>query len=280
MENASSAFLDAVRKSMRDIRNAVGGAEINPALLTAAERIQYEGYLRRQETDAAIKAHAANGLPIKEIGRRTGHSRKLVRSVMRGARGDVFRCRESSLEPFLAWLDDAWASGGRNGARLWRRLKAQGFRGSLRVVTEWATRRRRAEKAERSHRTPAARTIARLMSAGRDRMTRAKTVTIAAIENALPALVTARELVADFHTMVRRRAASALTDWLTIARDSLIVSFVNGMAKDINAVRAAIQSPWSNGQTEGQITKLKLVKRQIYGRAKLDLLEARLIGAV
>jgi transposase len=45
------------------------------------------------------------------------------------------------------------------------------------------------------------------------------------------------------------------------------------------AVSAAITTSWSNGQTEGQITKLKLVKRQMYGRAKLDLLQARLIGA-
>ncbi len=61
--------------------------------------------------------------------------------------------------------------------------------------------------------------------------------------------------------------------------ESLIASFVNGVAKDIRAVRAAIVSPWSNGQTEGQITKLKLVKRHMYGRGKLDLLQARLIGA-
>jgi transposase len=45
------------------------------------------------------------------------------------------------------------------------------------------------------------------------------------------------------------------------------------------AVRAAITSPWSNGQTEGQITRLKLVRRQMYGRGKIDLLQARLIGA-
>ena len=51
------------------------------------------------------------------------------------------------------------------------------------------------------------------------------------------------------------------------------------MSKDIDAVRAAIELSWSNGQTEGQITKLKLVKRQMYGRGKLDLLEARIIGA-
>jgi transposase len=65
----------------------------------------------------------------------------------------------------------------------------------------------------------------------------------------------------------------------TGARASLVASFVNGVAKDQAAVSAAITSPWSNGQTEGQVTKLKLVKRQMYGRAKLDLLQARLIGS-
>jgi transposase len=52
-----------------------------------------------------------------------------------------------------------------------------------------------------------------------------------------------------------------------------------GIRKDKAAVAAAIAEPWSNGQVEGQITKLKLVKRQMYGRAKLDLLEARILPA-
>jgi transposase len=56
-------------------------------------------------------------------------------------------------------------------------------------------------------------------------------------------------------------------------------SFANGVAKDEAAVRAAITLPWSNGQTEGQITRLKVVRRQMYGRGKIDLLQARLIGA-
>ena len=59
----------------------------------------------------------------------------------------------------------------------------------------------------------------------------------------------------------------------------LIASFATGIANDKGAVHAAITQPWSNGQVEAQITKLKLVKRQMYGRAKLDLLQARLIGA-
>jgi hypothetical protein len=82
MENASRAFLDAVRKSMRQIRTAIGATTINPALLTAAEKLQYEGYLRREETNAAILAMAKNGATIKEIVRRTGYGRGLTRKVL------------------------------------------------------------------------------------------------------------------------------------------------------------------------------------------------------
>ncbi|CAK7258126.1 transposase [Shinella sp. WSC3-e] len=146
MENASQAFLDAVRKSMRQVRMAIGTATVNPKLLTAAERLQYEGYLRREETNAVIRGFVSEGLSIKEIVRRTGHSRKLVRSVVRGQRTDIFRVRQTSLEPHLPWLEAQWDAGLRNGAELWRQLRLAGFGGGLRVVTEWATRRRRAEK--------------------------------------------------------------------------------------------------------------------------------------
>jgi hypothetical protein len=61
--------------------------------------------------------------------------------------------------------------------------------------------------------------------------------------------------------------------------DSALIVYHADIIADCDAVKAAILHSWSNGQTEGQITKLKLVKRQMYGRAKLDLLEARLIGA-
>jgi len=60
---------------------------------------------------------------------------------------------------------------------------------------------------------------------------------------------------------------------------SPLSSFAKGIIADRDAVKAAIIHSWSNGQTEGQITKLKLVKRQMYGRAKIDLLEARVTGA-
>ena len=263
------------------VRNVIGATRIEPELLTAAERLQYEGYLRREETNAAILELSKSGMAIKQIVRQTSYSRQLVRQVVRGERNDVFRTRQSSLDVHLPWLDEQWASGCRNGAELWRRLTARGFRGSLRVVSEWATRRRRAEKvdAENLQRIPSARTIARLMTIGRDRLSKAETVTVAAIEAGMPALVEAREIIAEFHVMVRRKAAAGLATWIERARASLVASFANGVTKDEAAVRAAITLPWSNGQTEGQITRLKLVRRQMYGRGNIDLLQARLIGA-
>lgn len=281
MENASAAFLGAVRKSMRQIRSALGAALVSPALLTAAERLQYEGYLRREEANADIVARFEGGATIKEIVRETGHSRGLVWKILRGQRGDIFRTRESSLEPHLHWLESEWAIGNRNGANLWRRLRASGFRGSLRVVSEWACRRRRVEKMDEAglRRTPSARTIARLMITDRDALTKAETLTIATIEEGIPALVEARATVIEFHTMIRKKTREDLDAWVDRARTGILASFANGVIRDRDAVAAAITNIWSNGQTEGQITRLKLIKRQMYGRAKLDLLEARLIGA-
>lgn len=281
MENASAAFLDAVRKSMRSIRAAIGATTIDPKLLTAAERLQYEGFLRREDANIAILALHKDGVPIKEIMRRLGYSRGLVRKVIRGLRSDVFRTRESTLDRYLSMLDEEWNGGCRNGAELWRRLKARAFAGSLRVVTEWATRRRRAEHATGQHvqKVPSARTIARMLTVGRDHLTKAETVTVTAIETEVPALSEARAVIDHFHTIIRTRIVSGLDQWIKAASNSLVASFARGIIKDLNAIRAAITEPWSNGQTEGQINRLKMVKRQMYGRAKIDLLEARLIGA-
>ncbi len=281
MENASRAFLDAVGKSMRQIRKSVGSAIIDPKLLTYAERLQYEGYLRRHETNEAILELSKQGVPIKQIVKRTGHSRKLVRNVLRGQRSDAFRVRQSSLENWLPWLDGRWEQGARNASALWREMREKGFRGQIGVVSEWARRRSLAEKADQSAlaRTPSARCIARLMTLARDDLSKSDAVLIAAIESNVPDLVIARILIADFQQMIRSKAAAKLDGWLEGAKASLVGSFANGVERDIAAVRNAIISPWSNGQTEGQITKLKLIKRQMYGRAKIDLLQARLVGA-
>ena len=85
-ENASAAFLGAVRRSMREVRQVLGPGPIDPMLLTAAERNQYEGWRRRVEADAAILRLVKDGFAIKEIVRRTGRARKVVRDIIRGSR--------------------------------------------------------------------------------------------------------------------------------------------------------------------------------------------------
>jgi transposase len=281
MENASAAFLDVVRRLMTTIRRATGTAVIDPTLLTRAERLQYDGYRRRERTTATIMRLVKGGFAIKAIVRRTGCSRKTVRQVMRGERSDVFRCRTSSLEPWLDRLDREWTAGCRNGAELRRRLRTRGFSGSLRVVGEWATRRRRSERAPAGglDRTPSARKLARLMMSGRTQLAKAEAVLVAVIESALPSLAKARELVERFRGMIGGGKGEGLEAWIDDAMASPLASFATGIHADREAVAAAIVEPWSNGQTEGQITKLKLVKRQMYGRGKLDLLRARLIAA-
>lgn len=281
MENSSRAFLDAVGKSMRQIRQAVGSNVIDPKLLTYAEKLQYGGYLRRQETNEVIRELSKKGTSIRQIVRQTGHSRKLVRDVLRGQRFDVFRTRPSSLDSWLPWLNGRWEEGARNALALWREMRTKGFAGQSGVVSQWAQRRRLAEKANESGlaRTPSARVIARLMTTARDDLARSEAILVAAIEVNVPELVVARTVIGDFQSMIRAKAAAKLDEWLQVAKISLVGSFAAGVEKDIAAVRNAIISQWSNGQTEGQITRLKLIKRQMYGRAKLDLLQARLIGA-
>lgn len=70
-----------------------------------------------------------------------------------------------------------------------------------------------------------------------------------------------------------------MADWIDEAEDSMIASFARGLRSDYAAVAAALREPWSNGQTEGQINRLKTLKRQMYGRANIDLLRARLVAA-
>jgi transposase len=282
IENASAALLDVVRQNMRAIRNVVASTAADPSVLTSAERRQWDGFQRRKETTDAVLALAREGTPIKEIVRRLGLARMTVRRIVRGGGLDMFRTRISTLEPHLAALDACWRNGCHNGAELWRRLRGDGFRGSRRVVSEWATRRRLEEKsahAQRSRKSPSARHIARILTICRDHVPAEHAASILQIETGVPDLIIARDLVDRFHAMIRERRSADLDPWIAAAKDSALSSFATGIASDRDAVHAAIVHPWSNGQAEGQITKLKLVKRQMYGRANLDLLEARVIGA-
>jgi transposase len=127
---------------MHAIRKSSATDDIDPALLSCAERKRWENFQHRKKTVDAVLQLLEQGTPLKQITRRLNLARQTVRRIARGGGLEVFRSRGSILEPYAETLDALWTGGCRNGAELWRRRRIQGFQGSLRVVAEWATRRR------------------------------------------------------------------------------------------------------------------------------------------
>lgn len=244
---------------MPSIRAALGLAAVDPSRLTSPKRRQHDGFRRREAGNAVVRRLAEAGIPIKGIVRRTGRSCKLVRAIVRGGGTEMFRPRTNLRDAFLSGVETEWAGGCRNGPELWRRVRAAGFVGALRVVTEWATRRRREDSGTQPSKPPSARAIARLLTGRRGRLTTVDAMLAATVEQAVPALAVARDLLARFHALLRSKSSADLDAWLADAAKSLLGSFATGLAADRDAVAAAMTEPWSNGQTEGQITKVKLM---------------------
>ena len=97
-----------------------------------------------------------------------------------------------------------------------------------------------------------------------------------------PEVARAQELALSFVRIIRERCAEELREWLINAQGSSLPefqSFARGLTDDLQAVKASLNYEWSNGQVEGQVHRLKMIKRQMYGRAKLDLLRARVLYA-
>jgi transposase len=97
-----------------------------------------------------------------------------------------------------------------------------------------------------------------------------------------PTIALAYELAQEFAEMARERTGQGFDGWLTRATSSRITEldrFARGLTDDRAAVEAGLSLAWSNGQTEGQVNKLKLLKRSMYGRANFDLLRLRLLQA-
>ncbi len=306
LENCSAAVLEAVKRNMPALRAAaqptttalaavaitvVPAADPDaPPTMTSAQRLQYEGWQRRVQVHGEVMRLHQQGVSVRQIARELALSRNTARRWMRGEQPELHRPRIHSLDPWRAVLERRWAEGCRNGAQLWRDLRDAGFAGGLRVVTEWASRQRLAGPEQQPGPAPAsavqpptrsvaypARRVARMLTADLAVLAEPDLGYVERLLALSPALAMVRDLAQRFGAMVRAHVADALTPWLTEAENSELRGFAAGLRQDEQAVRAALLLPWSSGQVEGQVTRLKLVKRQGYGRAKLDLLRARMI---
>lgn len=245
---------------------------------------------RRNDRFEQVRRLRAEGRGIRRIARELGMS---VKTVCRYLRQD--RCpdwnpghtRPSRLDRYRDQVDAYIRDGGRQAAELHRRLRAEGCRVSYHAVRRFFNRRLAATGLRRERRNaarlrPAPRPTARQLSFEYVRRAAKRTLDEANRMTKVcevSGLADELKLVDEFLGMTRQTNTTPLTDWLTRAEHSANASvrlFAASLRTDEAAVVAGLTTGWSNGPVEGQVGRLKLIKRSMYGRAGLRLLRARL----
>ena len=275
------------------VSSAAADAPAKPPL---AEQQKLARRTRRLSRYDEVIALRANGASVMDIHRSVGLSRK---TVMRWLNAGTYPKRQPgvrkqmSLTPHADYLAHRWHAGCHNVTQLWRDLRDErGFRGGLTTVTAWARVHLReatappngpAPEASREQRTttvrPGTRRAAWLLTTPSERLKAPEQRYVEAVCTASPALATVHALAMDFRRMLDTHDPDALGPWLDAAESSEFRSLGVSFRRDRDAVLAAILSPWSNGQVEGQVNRLKLIKRTMYGRASFPLLRRRVLAA-
>ncbi len=191
-----------------------------------------------------------------------------------------------------------WQAGNRNGLQLYRALTAQGYRGSSKAMYRYLERLRTPQrpslgvtpsKAQRPESVLASSALLENFSAQRatwlfvcqpEKLDERQQAELALIRQASPNAETAYGLAQAFMQMIREQTGQQLDTWLSLVEASHLPeleSFAKGIQQDKRAVFAGLTLPYSNGPLEGHVNRLKLIKRSMYGRAKLPLLRARVL---
>jgi hypothetical protein len=272
---------------------------------TRLERVCQERRQRRLALYDEVRALHTQGHGIRAIARQLDLSRQTVRRLVRA---DQFpeqasrRARASKLDPHIAYLEQQLLAGNDNARALWYELRdTYGYTGSRTLVSTWVARHRHLcptgplVRAARSGRPPAsappspssvrirsARQAAWLLVRRPDELEAEDGAIVERLCQSCPDIQIAYPLIQEFMRIVRERHRDALESWECRASSSGIaelLSFAIGLRRDQAAVAAALTLPFSNGQVEGQVNRLKLIKRSGYGRAKFDLLRRRVLAA-
>jgi transposase len=252
------------------------------------------GVARRQANYEQVRALHAKGTSVAQIARTVGIARMTVYRYLREGppqrKRHTVHGRQRVLEPYEPYLLQRWAEGCHTATRLWREIQAQGFAYSLTTVQRFVNQLRRAGPPPAAQRRtaltkpqgPPPRQVAALILRRPERRTDEQRAYLKPRGAADSTIATAVDLAADFLLMLRRREGARLPAWLDAAEASGIDElkrFASKLREDRDAVQAGLTRRYSNGQTEGQVTRLKLLKRQGYGRAKFDLLRKRVLHA-
>ncbi len=298
LQEASHDDLPPVHEELPPDLGEAMPKEMDHATASRAQSDPDERRARRLRRYDEVRLLHHDGMSLREIAQVTGLSRQTVR---RYAQAPVFpemkrrAGRTTLLDPYEDRLLQRWNEGCRNGQQLYRELKADGYSGGRTSVTRYVTGlRHRCGLPARSHATggtavtrPAAHRVSArwvvwlVLRHPADRTTehRAYLSRLCRSDASTELVVSACQ---RFAAILRERRGADLDAWSKEAEESgsgELQSFVRSIRQDWAAVVAGLSLEISNGQTEGQVNRLKTIKRQMYVRAKFDLLRKRVLHA-
>jgi transposase len=238
------------------------------------------------------------GADLRHICRQLGISARTVyryKDLKEPPPRPAYKRRASVLDPYVPYLLKRWNEGCHNGKRLYREIRERGYANSEETCARFTAQLRRAEARGKpissvpraragsvAGLSPTAKNVAALFMRHEEKLDEEQSEYLERLCGAEEALADTRRLTQEFAEMVRRLEGEDLEGWLKDAEESnstAMRSFALGLRKDLDAVRAGLTQELSNGPVEGFIHKLKLLKRQGYGRAGFELLRARMIAA-
>jgi transposase len=267
-----------------------------PAQQRAAQR-----QARRQALHQQVWALHHQGWTAPAIAQQVGVS---LRTVQRDLRRATFAGRkrrsdlgDSVLNPYKGYMLERWNAGCHTAMRLFRELRQRGYGGGYGVVAAYARRLRQAQGLPPGHRRPrqplpavaeplcqplTPRRATWLVLRREAKRTAAEVQQLTQLHAQSAEVAEAIDLAQDFATLVRQRQPTQLDPWLKRATTSTLEAlrrFATGLYEDYAAVKAGVTLPWSTSPVEGHINRLKMLKRQMFGRARLDLLRCRFVLA-
>jgi len=267
-----------------------------PAQQRAAQR-----QARRQTLYEQVWDLHRQGWTVPAIARHIGLSKRTVQRDLRTATFAGRKSRsdrgQSLLNPYKAALLERWNAGCHTAMRLFRNLQQQGYPGSYGPVAAYARRLRQAQglspgqRRSRQSLPSVAEPVSQPLTPRRatwlvlrreTTRTEAEAQQLAQLRVQQAEVAEAIDLAQDFTQLVRQRQPAQLDPWLkraTTSTQEALQRFAKGLYEDYDAVKAGVTLPWSTGPVEGHINRLKMLKRQMFGRARLDLLSRRFVWA-
>lgn len=270
------------------VTSVVQIASLEPAPMpTIKADLKYDRYLE-------VKALHSQGASIQSIAKHFSMHRRTVHLYINAQsypQRATAPARGSMIDKYAQYLEKRWQEGCHNATQLWGELKNLGFKGSQSNLRKYLTRFR-PQKPEHikalinskpKPEIPSSRQTAWLFGQKPADRTVTQQTFIDKLLQVSPEMTVVHNLAQAFSFMVREKNVSALDQFLTDAKNSAVkefVSFAEGLSKEKPSIEAALTLKWSQGQVEGQVNRLKLLKRQMFGRAKLDLLSQRVLNKI